>query len=185
MSDEFQGVSAELGAAGPCPVVTYKGKPWSIGWPTQRAKATLENLVFLIAKRNVEQLKSVMPPHEFAIEQAALSSMIRGGKYRTWGPLWVEVNNGPDGNTLFLLSLLRENHPEATFADAEGMWAESTDDVQTALAQVIPGFFKLLVAAAPGTPEQKAEILARSVAEFLSNLHLPPGAGASNAPTTS
>lgn len=187
MSDEFHGVGAELGDAGPCPTVNYGGRVWSVGWPTQRAKAELEGLVYQVAKRNIDELRPFMTADEYKAESAALQSSVRGGQHKTWGPLWVAVNNGPDTNTLFLLSLLRERHPEAQFADAAGMWATATDDVQTAMAQVIPGFFALLVKNLPGTPEQRTQLLAESVAQFLSGLNLPspPEAGASSAVTTS
>ena len=39
---EPQGVVAMLGDAGPAPTVTHKNKTWTIGHPTQRAKAELE-----------------------------------------------------------------------------------------------------------------------------------------------
>ncbi len=186
MSEPFHGVGLELGDAGPCPVVTYNGKPWSVGHPTQRAKATLEGLVAQVATRNIEELKAFYTPQQYKEEMEQLRASIRGGHHRTWGPLWLAVNGGPESNVLFLLTLLRERHPEATLNDAEGMWSDCNEDAKTAMAMVVPSFYALLVKSLPGTPEHRAELLAKSVTQFLESLNLPPqpAAPASSEPTT-
>jgi hypothetical protein len=187
MSDEFHGVAAELGDAGPCPTISYLGKTWSVGWPTQRAKAELEFLVVKAAKRNLELLRPVLGENEYRAEEKELKLALQGGHWKTWGPLWNAVNGGPDTNTFFLLSLLRERHPEATFEDAEGMWLTATDAVREAFMLVVPSFYTLLVKCLPGTPEERAETLAESVSQLrrLLNFPSPESASDSSEATTS
>ncbi len=187
MSNEFAGVAAELGDAGPCPVVECRGKTWQVGWPTQRAKAQLEFLVVQQAKANLESLRPVLSAADWKAEQDSLTAAIRGGHWKTWGSLWQNVCDGPDTNNLFLASLLRERHPDATLGDAEVLWVESAEQVKDALAQVVPLFFALLVTRLSATPEQKALMVAQSTAQFLVSLSLPtPSAvGDSSAATTS
>lgn len=186
MSEPFHGVGLELGDAGPAPVVTYRKKSWKVGFPTQKAKAELEGLTIIAARRNLAQSKPYFDAESYKREEEMLRAAIQGGYWKTWGSLWQSVNSGPDSNTLFLLSLLKQNHPEATWEDAEGMWAEEAEQVKDAMAQVIPSFYAILVKAMPGTPENRAEILAKSVAEFLTAINrLPSLPTASNNPTTS
>lgn len=196
MSD-FQGVGLELGDSGPCPKIVHKDKTWLLGHPTQRAKAELELLVIEQAKRNLEAVRPVLSAAEYRAEENELRMAIRGGHHKTWGPLWVAINNGPDTNTLFLTSLLRERQLEAKVEDAERLWDECAEEVKDALALVVPSFYAILVQKLPGTPEQRAKILAASVAEFLSkmravdsimageNLPTPNCNGDSSAATTS
>ncbi len=174
MSEPFHGVGLELGDAGPCPTITYKDKVWSVGHPTQRAKAQLEGLAAQVAMRNVEEMRDFYSAQQYKEEVESVRSAIRGGHHKTWGSLWMTVNNGPESNMLFLLSLLRERHPEAMLADAEGMWADVTEDAKTAMAMVVPSFYALLVKSLPGSPEERTELLARSIEQFLESLKLRP-----------
>lgn len=173
--EEFHGVSAELGDAGPCPVVQYKGRAWHIGWPTQNAKGTLEGLVYQVSRQNIEDMKPFMSPAEYAEERAALRVALHAGQHKTWGELWTAVQRGPDSNTLFLLSLLREKHPDATLADARALWTgDAICDVKDAMALVIPNFYLLLVPELPVSPEQRQQIAAASAAMFHETMAAPP-----------
>lgn len=164
------GIVAALGDAGPCPVVTYNKKPWSVGHATQRAKAELELQVVQVALRNIDRLKSVLPAQVWQQKSAALDAQIAGGHYQTWGSLWTAVNNGPDGTALFLLSLLRERHPEATLEDAAGILRYEPRQVQHAMSIVVPGFFKLLAETAPVPPEKRTALVLKATAEFMESL---------------
>ncbi len=175
MADDVQpmGVGPILGASGACPTIDYAGKVWKVGHPTQKAKGELECLVAACAYENVEKLRGVLPAALFKQKSDELDRQIFGGQQRTWGPLWSAVNSGPDGTPLFLLSLLRQNHEAATMADARGMWRDKNREVNLALAQVIPDFFTLMADDLPVPPEQRAELIATSIAEFLSQLTQP------------
>lgn len=160
-----------LGAAGPCPTVTHNGKTWQIGHPTQNAKATLEILVVEAAQRNIDKLKSSLSVARYEAKCAALDTKIEGGHHRTWGSLWRSVNSGPDGTALFLLSLLREKHPEATFEDAEALLRDEPRGTGRAFMQVAPAFFSLLVACLPGaTPQEKEKQMESLRADFAREL---------------
>jgi hypothetical protein len=165
MSDEtFHGVGAELGSAAPCPTITYKEKVWQVGWPTQRARAQMEGLVIEAARRNLASLKEFLPPDEYQRQEAELRAAIFSGQWKTGGDLWQTVVQGRDSNTVFLLSLLREKHPEATWDVAEGMWADAPEAALEAFARVVPNFLPLLVEKAPGkTPAEKKELSAQFV----------------------
>ncbi len=175
MADEAQavGIGPILGASGASPTIDYAGKVWKVGHPTQKAKSELECLVAACAYENVEKLRGVLPAALFKAKSDALDQQIYGGQQRTWGPLWSAVNSGPDGTPLFLLSLLRQHDEKATLADARGMWRDKNREVNLALAQVIPDFFTLMADDLPVPPEQRAELIATSVAEFLGQLTQP------------
>lgn len=175
MSDENlpAGVGPVLGAHGACPAIDYAGKTWSVSWPTQRAKAELEILVAATAFANLEQLASVLPPERYKAKCAELDAQIYAGQHRSWGALWSAVNSGPDGTPLFLLSLLKIKHPEATITDARKMWRDVNRQVNLALAQVIPGFFTILADDLPVPPEQRGALMRASIEDFLGRLTQP------------
>jgi hypothetical protein len=164
------GVQNLLGDAGACPEVELNGKAWKIGHPTQRAKAALEELAAAKAVSEVVALKGVVPPAAYAEMFADVMRGIKTGAYKTFSPGWVEQATGPAGGALFLLSLLRERHPEATEEDAVALAAAKPDEVQAALARVLPPFFEALLATAPIPAAQKGhvlKVLADAMADFL------------------
>jgi hypothetical protein len=55
---------------------------------------------------------------------------------------------------------LRENHPEATEEDARKLAISEPEQVQLALARVVPGFFDLLLSGLPLPPDQRAKVRA-------------------------
>lgn len=170
------GAGPALGAAGPCPAIDYAGKSWAVGHPTQRAKAELELLVIDAAQRNIDQRKGRLSKDQYEAKCAALDLQVQGGHHRTWGPLWRAVNAGPDGTKLFLLSLLREHQPDATFADVDGMFRDAGRQTTRALAVVMPIFFSLLVTEMPVGPEERAAKLADLLTEYAAQTPSEPTA---------
>ena len=71
---------------------------------------------------------------------------VQAGKYRTFGEGWDAVMGRPDGSggELFLLSLLRTEHPEATIDDAKRLKLFHDDQLTLALDEVSPAFFQVL-----------------------------------------
>jgi len=167
MGDTAPTVQQFLGDSGVCPEIPHAGRAWKIGHPTQRAKACLEELVAAQALAEVKALAGVLGPEDYAAELADVRSAIRAKQHRTWGALWTAAVNGPEGPTLFLLSLLRERHPEATADEAADLAAGCPDEVAAALDRVVPPFFGLLVAAKRELPPAERERLtAELVARF-------------------
>lgn len=170
MSDSAPGVQQILGSSGASPEIHLDGKAWKIGWPTQRAKAALEELAAAKAVAEVRALKGALPPDAYAEMFAELTASISAGDYRTWRAGWQRQIIGGGNSQLFLLSLLRENHPTATEADAVRLAREAAEEVAAALARVTPGFFDVLLAGLNLTADQQAktrELVAEAVARLL------------------
>jgi hypothetical protein len=172
VSDESrpEGVMAALGDAGPCPTVVFAGKTWTIGHPTQRAKAELEKLVVEVAAKNLDDLKGVLPKAKWKEKEDKFDALLLARQWQTWGSLWSEVNNGPQSQALFLLSLARPHHPDMTVADAESLWINANRACRTALVLVVPGFFDLLTALLPAEEGDRQIVAERMKAEFLASL---------------
>ena len=172
-------VTGMLGNSGSCPEVSHGGKVCKIGHPSQGSKAELERLVVAVAGREVFELKGVLPPAQYAEILSSFTKMVSGGAYKTWAPGWQEVTTG--NPHLFLLALLRENHPEAKEADAVSLQDGCDDQVGVALAQVLPGFIKLLLRERKDvTPEQREQI----AGEFAAGLSKAISIRQSSTPTT-
>lgn len=154
---ETPGVQTLLGAAGACPEIAHNGKTWRLGHPTQRAKAALEELVAGKAIAEIRSLKSALPPDAYAELFAELATRISAGDYRTWGPGWQRIVFSPANAHLFLLSLLRECHDNASEADAKKLALGEPEQVRLALLRVAPGFLSLLLEGLPLQPEQKQQ----------------------------
>jgi hypothetical protein len=144
MSDETPSIGVMLGAAGGCPEVEFKGKTWKVGHPTQTTKATLERLVVAKATREITALKQDLPPNEYAEMFEGHRKAVSAGKFKTWSEDWQAIAFAPENLHFILLSLLRENHPEASERDAKDLFTSAKEDVEIALAQVVPDFFTLL-----------------------------------------
>lgn len=179
-------VSDTLGAAGACPEVRVGNKVWKIGHPTQRAKACLEQLAVQVASAEVRALKDVLPPDAYAEVFREFTDSVSARHYRTWGPGWQRVVWGPQSAHLFLLSLLRENHPDATEGDARALAAADPEAVALAVLQVTPNFVRLLLAERPElTPEQRAKVEGAVAAALAKTPHPDPPAPTPPTPAAS
>jgi hypothetical protein len=149
-----------LGAAGGCPEIILGGKTWKIGHPTQRAKGVLEELVVSKAVAEIIALKRLLPAEQYSEMFKSLREAIESGDYHTGGTSWAKIALTGLNAHLFLLALLRENHPEATEEDARKLAISEPEQVQLALARVVPGFFDLLLSGLPLPPDQRAKVRA-------------------------
>lgn len=159
------GVGEFLGDAGALPEIVCGGARWRIGFPTQAARAALEELAVSQAIDEVYALERVTPPDRFKRLEDKLNKAVAARHYRTWGPGWVESIQGADGHALFVCSLLRERHPDATPDDARRLMAERPEELRLALVRVLPDFFALLVESLPGLPTDQRGPAARKMAE--------------------
>lgn len=144
MSDgEAPGIGVLLGSAGPCPEFTALGKKWTVAHPTQDAKARLEKLAAKVALDEVRRMKDVLDPQAY---QEAFTEVTRSLKdFRTWKSGWQKIVFDPEYAHLFFWSLLQEKHPDATEAEVLALCQKAPEEVQAALAQVLPDFFQLLL----------------------------------------
>jgi hypothetical protein len=142
-------VSDVLGASGACPeIVVGEGvhaKKWVIGWPIQTAKTRLRKLLIGIAEENIRESCEGLSPAFVKHTMKSFTDAVRDGEYKTWGAGWLAAYNTPRGQLMFLLSLLQENHPHATEADAIRLFRDKGEEVTLALLCVAPPFFSILM----------------------------------------
>lgn len=184
--DEIPSVSTMLGSSGACPEIRLNGKVWKVGHPTGRAKACLEQLAVASAFAEVEALQGALPAPSYQKAYRELLASVAAREYKTWGPGWQRVVWGEMSAQLFLLSLLRENHPEATEEDALTVAAGAPEQVSLALVQLIPNFITLLLSERKDvTQEQREKIMGvtRQMAERLSPNLAPMASPMPPAPT--
>ena len=165
MADSIQDV---LGAAGECPQVRHGDRVYKLGFPTQRAKARIEELVAAQAVREVLDLKPALPPAAYAELTDGVRADVAAKAHRTGGPLWARVLNGPGGQNIFLLAFFRENHPDVTADEVDALAAHHPEEVNAALLRVLPDFFEIVGAALKATPEQVAALKAQYAARTAS-----------------
>lgn len=158
---ESVSVTTMLGAAGACPEIALDGKTWRIGHPSQRSKPQLEKLVVAHATAEILALEGLLEPAQFARFFESHKSDVISGTYRTWGAGWQKIALAPANIHMFLLALLRENHPEATEKDARALIVHNRHEVELALAQTVPAFFTLLMEDLPLTAEQRRDMRAK------------------------
>jgi hypothetical protein len=161
------GIGAALGVGGAYSTITHAGKVWTLGKPTQKAKHELELLVVQVAQNNIDDLKSVLSPQRYEAKCAKLDGEIEAGNYKTWGSLWLAVNASPLGQPLFLASLLKEKHQEATLADAQAMWRDEPRQVYRAMRITVPDFFTVLTESLPLSPAQRARMKVEQEKSFM------------------
>lgn len=188
MSDETRadGAGAALGGKGsPCPTVQFWGRTWKIGWPTQEAKQCHEILVAQHAEAELESRRALYTPAKMAVKERALELQLNAGDHRVYGSLWSATVDGPDGMPLFLLSLLREHHPNATIEEARALWSSGSLSVRLAMAQVMPPFAVLLVSLSPRIQEADRPVKAMELtAAFLELVGPLPQENATVSPPT-
>jgi hypothetical protein len=167
------GVQTMLGAAGAPARVQWRGKPWLVGHPVQKAKAELEEIAAAAAVAEVRALKGALPSDAYAELWKDTVAAIQAKEFRTWGPGWARTVFARENAHLFLLSLLRCDQPHATEDDARGMAAEEPEQVTAALARVVPDFFAHLLAGLTVPPDQRETFTAR-VGEITARFKAPP-----------
>ena len=139
--------------------IELDGKVWKVAHPTRAARDALAAMVLQHAWANLKQTQTVLPDG-YAELLAEMVRLIGAEEYKTGGKAWGATVNGPSGNALFVLSLLREHHPDASLKDARKLIGHRPDDVQVALAALVPGFFLLVGEDDEIPPERRAEMAA-------------------------
>lgn len=150
------GVQQMLGADSALPEVPYGGTVWKLGRPDQAAKARLEKLVKKVAIDEVRALKDALDPAGYAELFEAKTRSLR--RYDTWRDGWQSVVFDPANSHLFLWSLLQANHPQVSESQVKQLAAGAPEEVLYALAQVMPDFFRSLLAGLEMTPDQQTAV---------------------------
>jgi len=139
---------------------------WTVSPPDQDAKARLEKLAARAALEEVRRLKGTLDADAYA--EAFRAAMDALPSYRTWGAGWQRVVFDPANAHLFLWSLLQAAHPDATEEDVAKLHADAPEEVAAAYAQLLPDFFRLLLA--PVLPRLDPEAR-RQVEAAVADLH--------------
>ena len=108
------------------------------------------------------------------------------GDYKTFGAGWQRIIQHPGNAHLFLLSLLREHHPEATELDSQTLAMQAQELVAAALVRVVPRFFAILLDGLPLPTDQRAQIQAAILSAVAAQPLLtavPPGITSETLPT--
>jgi hypothetical protein len=156
--DSQQSITTILGASGTCPTIIHKGKTWKLGHPTGKAKSELETLVIRKATDETLALKNILEPQQYGEIFESFRLAVSAGQYRTGKPGWLATAFVGLNSPLFTLSLLRQNHPEATEQDVMTLAAEEPEQVMIALEVVAPPFFDLLLDSMELPPQEKAKV---------------------------
>lgn len=144
---------------GDCPRITVDGIEWKVGWPTKRAKKRLEQMVAGKAITEVDSLKDMLSAELYRKKSDDVLSLVTAGEHRVGGQLWNRVMASESGATLYLLSLLRENHPDATEEQTYRLMLHSPEQVRVAIALVTPNFYRLIGEEKGLTPDQQAQLM--------------------------
>ena len=132
--------------------IEHAGRTWTVGRPTGAARKALTLAVKQVAWDEVEALKEVSP-RAYAEAKDGYLAAAAARQFEPGGAKWLAVTNGPEGNTLFLWSFLKEHQPGVTLAEARELYAARPDAAAAALAVLVPAFFDLL-AGHPETPPE-------------------------------
>lgn len=159
---QVAGLSDVLGDAGSLPEIEYAGKVWKVGKPTQRAADTLVALTIRAAMREIQALKGIIDPADYQQMFDDFTVAVQKGAYKTWGERWYAMASTAEGTMRFLLSLIRERHPDASEKDALALAVNCGEEVRVAFAQVLPPFLFLMLDNHPSvlaaSDERRAEI---------------------------
>jgi len=157
--------------------IENNGKKWTIGKPTRTAKEEFETFITQQAWNEIAALREIVP-EAFSEAKSEFVRLAGSKEYRAGGKAWMAAFHGPDGDALFLLSLLKEHHPDATLNDARGLMFDKPEDVEAALAVMVPGFFEF-VAGLPDTPPAMRRVLLATAQKWAKSPPVPE-----NEPTT-
>jgi hypothetical protein len=159
-------VGTLLGAAGACPEIVFNGKVWRIGHPTQKAKSCLETLALAKGSEGIAALKNAIDATAYKEYFESHKADVQNGQYMTWGEKWHEIVFSGKNTHLFLLSLMRTLHPEASETDAILLAVNKPEEVQLALVQVVPDFLGFLLDDPKVPVEQKPAVRDQIMAIF-------------------
>lgn len=152
-----------LGDAGVLPEVVWKGETYQLSFPSQKAKAALEELVASRAVNECRAVKGVLDGAAYAELWDSTVSAIQTRQHRTMGPLWVKtvMAGGVVTAALIMFVLFRVKHPKITEDDVRAMIHEEPEQTTAALLRVIPSFFEMALGSAGAKPELVADLMAQ------------------------
>lgn len=162
MADLKASVGDVLGGDTAPGVVSWNGKEYKCGAPTQGAKDRLEKMVAAAAIASVRDLKDTLPSDDYAAMWASTTAAIQSREHATGGALWGRVLSQPDGAALFPLSLFQEYQPAMTAAEMRLMMAEEPEQVGAVMALMVPRFFEKWGPGMGLSPEGVAELIRRA-----------------------
>ncbi len=167
-----------LGNSGTLPTVTWNDETYHLSFPTQKAKAALEELVAAQAVNECRAVKGSLPPDAYAELWNETVKAIQTREHRTLGPLWNKtvMGGGVASAALILLVLFRVKHPALTEAGIRDMIRDEPEQTTAALLRVIPSFFEMVGRDAGVKPEALADLTTQLRAT------LSPPAGPSREP---
>lgn len=143
-----------LNGASDCPRIKTESAEYKVGWPTKRARKRLEQLVAARAITELEELADTLRPDVYRTRSDKVLALVTAGAHKVGGELWNTVMASEAGATLYLLSLVREHHPDATEEHVNALLYKYPDQVQVAIRLVTPNFYRLLGEERGLTPEQ-------------------------------
>lgn len=156
MSDPTPGIQQQLAPDSALPEIPFGGRLYKVGRPDQDAKARLEKLVKRVVIDDVRVLRDALDPAAYRELFDAKTANLR--QYDTWRAGWQAVVFDPANAHLFLWSLLQSHQPAVAEADVKALAAGAPEEVQFALAQVMPDFFRETLAGVEMTPDQRAAV---------------------------
>ena len=184
MSEEKVPASVQqmLGADGEPPRIKFRGNTFKVGFPTQQAKARLEELVGDVALSRIEAKEGKVKPSTYAKMLEKVTDDVAANAYATWTKAWHQIV-WADNGALFLLSLLQEHHPDTTIAQARALVMGCGNQVKVAMAKVLPLFLEVLLRSLEDkTPEQEAQFRTE-FANFVDAMGLSTPAPSPSEPT--
>lgn len=180
MTNETVPVQTALGEAGACPKIEWQGKTYTVGHPTQKAKALFEDGIVESEKRGLDSLlaRRLITAAKYDERLESLGKKIDRREHAAGGALWMQYAVGSDaesgaGTMLFFWSLIAQHHDGFTLDDCRQMAEESAASVKLALRRVVPAFFQA-VGEVLRLPPEAMEALRAAVAAQLDRL-LPTG----------
>ena len=159
--------------AGPGPSIECGGKVWRVGFNTQDAKGGLEELVRAHVLRNAIKNKRAIGGTEGQEIFDEAEKKILQGHYLAFEKGWQETLKSSAGTILYLLSLLREHHPDATEDDARKLLVQEREQSEAAILAVSPSFFSAMAVQNGVTKGDAAEVAA-SIARDLATAPQEP-----------
>lgn len=139
---------AALGNQGALPEFEFEGVNYKISHPDQKSKARLELLIKKAEYKLLNEMKEFMDDNDFATAKSVLESKFQSGFYVAGdGAGYLEYMSGPKlptGFKLYVLSLLKDKHPNADLDLVDRILAhpEKSEELMFCIREVTNFFFK-------------------------------------------
>lgn len=153
MATDAPGIQQQLATDSMLPDIPFRGRSYKIGRPDGEAKGRLEKLVKKVAIDTVRELRDTLDTAAYQESFREVTTNLK--RYDTWRDGWRDIVFDPANAHLFLWSLLQAKYPDISERDVKALASESPEEVQLAMAQVIPDFFRVTLAGMNLTPDQR------------------------------